>query len=66
MHPVARGKGCDPDRCRPHLVVALEGTALSVRKTLAELRPRFGALCLGHEGAGAVELVLAEVLNNIC
>lgn len=51
---------------RPYLRLTLDSSMLSVRAALAELRGRLAELSLHIEVAGAVELVLAEVLNNIC
>lgn len=40
--------------------------AMAVRAALAEVRAALAMLAVGTDAAGSVELVLAEVLNNIC
>ncbi len=64
MRPDPVGGNLDPSE--PIFAVELDSSPLSVREVLTRLRARLGRLCLGCEAAGAVELVLAEVLNNIC
>ncbi len=49
-----------------NLFVALECSPQSVRAALAEARVGLAALAPCPEAAGTIELVLAEVLNNIC
>ena len=69
MRPERGGDVCragDDAEGKPRLVVTLDSSALSVRAALAELRSGLSHLSLGHDAGGAIELVLAEVLNNIC
>lgn len=70
MHP---DHGETPDevpqavsRADPYLAIRLESSAISVRAALARTRTGLAGLALGCEAAGSVELVLAEVMNNIC
>ena len=49
-----------------YLVVTLDSSARSVRAALAETRAGLAPLRLGSDAAGTIELVLAEVMNNIC
>lgn len=51
---------------KPCLVVTLDSSPLSVRAALVELRSGLSHLSLEPDAGGAIELVLAEVLNNIC
>ena len=66
MRPERRGDVRGGAERKPCLVVTLDSSALSVRTALAELRSGLSHLPLGHDAGGAIELVLAEVLNNIC
>jgi serine/threonine-protein kinase RsbW len=50
---------------RPDFVVRLGSSTLSVRQALVGLRPALAGLACDADAAGSIELVLAEVLNNI-
>ena len=60
------GPIADVARPEPSLVVTLDSSTLSVRAALAEMRAGLAELVLASDAAGTVELVLAEVMNNIC
>ncbi|MEM9968258.1 MAG: ATP-binding protein [Pseudomonadota bacterium] len=56
------------DRWRPSLKpfeITLDGSAIAVRQALAEVLEALTPLELGIEERSVVELVLAEVLNNV-
>lgn len=53
-------------RRQPYLSLCLESSPASVRAALGEVSFRLGQLALGCRLRGDVELVVAEVLNNIC
>lgn len=62
----ALDEGPDPlTHLRPFLVLGLVSGPMAVRAALAELRQGLTGL-VAADAAGSIELVLAEVLNNIC
>lgn len=50
----------------PHLILFLDSTPLSVRAALSQVRISLAEYAIGSNQLGAIELVLAEVMNNIC
>ena len=50
---------------RPHLVLSIDSSQVSVRSALVRLRSALVEFGLETEAMGSIELVLAEVLNNI-
>lgn len=65
MHPELEPPAGDKPRS-PYLALTLDSSVLSVRTALAELRTVIGRLRISDDAASSIELVLAEVLTNIC
>ena len=68
MPPEARDRGADLVEVagvRPHLVLSIDSSSVAVRSALVRLRSALAELNLATDAVGSIELVLAEVLNNI-
>jgi len=60
-----RSEPAPQGRAQPELALAFTGTPLAVREVLVEVMSALDPLALEPEERGSVELVLAEVLNNV-
>ena len=59
------GTLADMPDANPHILISLESSSLSVRTALIRIRAALTELGLDSDAAHSIELVLAEVLNNI-